>query len=1200
MISKVKGVLSSTVAASERSVAVGENNYGDIHIGDVHNEGVDKEVLHEIRDGLQQLISAQVNNPPLIDAAETLTRDELDEERNQDVDDIAKLLTQHKTHSALELFTGLYERVASTASPKIRFRIKANIGICHYIMENEAKAAEYLIEAFSEAPTEPKAIANKVLALILQNKWAIAYEFGKKQLELDPNNAALAGYVIQASKYINEIKNPLAIIPRKLKTHVHILVGLVIFYQYKKNSEKWWEIAIKGNLKYPDDYELQQYSALAKLEKVFQGLTDNNGRHTSLQEEQTLRSIATMFEDKWEKAKESESGLRQEDKNTAIHLFQIYLLLMEHDRIAELVNQIIELKSEDIDFVVDTALMAFQTALLEQTERLLKDIHGNSRADFLKFRVAEVKDNYTFIAEFNEAAFSTFPPGEQIYAKLVKKIAQIKLARRKLNSTDFEELLEIAGDDPRSLLLIANNAKIVNKEDISKLAYEKAAFQINSQSHISVRFILSREAFERQDYAKVIECLDGYVSTQILSFDIRCLCTAFAYIQPVRERALRFFESLGPNVISNGHIKALNGVLFLNQSAHEKAKTCFEKSLQTDSTDLYAFSGLVNTHLKLNSENEISVLLSKINPFEMKGDAKYKMHLAQILAKYGRPKDALAFGYEVLSSNLDNPKLVQLYMGLILSSPHESIDSSLTVQPDHWIHLTNQYGEEYKFIYGDENEVCHISMIGSDHPLVRLSEGLGVGATFTQEKQFGNIDWTVTNILHKFIHLFQISIGDFENRFPNQTGLWKINIADKDLTPFLEIIKNQALNEQQKLQGYLANSIPLSFLAKLLGENVIEAAQRLVAENIQIRASTGNTDEIISAASELESNKYTEIVLDTYTAWHVATLDIFRLLKRKYEKIIVSGSVLDDLDGMIEDPTGSFGHERFSLGWQEGQYYRQESNQEEKAKDIDFIRLQKQRIVDNCIVEYVSWEIEPSEVAAQVIDMTNQFFWDAAYLARKENRILVSEDLFYRQWAKLAIATTFETSLDFILRYLHSQELISVAELSNAVLQFSSWKHAHIFLRPDILMSVFEMDESQELKRLDRLTDLIGFEDADMLSHLIVTTDYIKLLWENVKKESDRTYKAIGMVLHKLLRFYPNKSLLIVTICSDLEPELEDYVITWREREGITDEECAMAHEFILKPEHQFEGSKEIDYRRVIFNAKILADKGGKNSLVGS
>lgn len=1199
MSSKLKGVLSSTVEASERSVAVGENNYGDIHIGDVHNEGVDKEVLNEIRNTLQ-IISAMVNNPPLIEAAETLTRDELDKERNQDVDNIAKLLIKHKTHSALELFTLLYERVASTASPKIRFRIKANIGICHYIMENEVKAAEYLIEAFSEAPAEPKAIANKVFALILQNKWVIAYEFGKKQLELDPNNAALAGYVIQASKYIYEIKNPLAIIPRKLKAHSHILVGLIIFYQYRKNLEKWWEIAIKGNLKYPDDYELKQYSALAKLEKVFQGLTDSNGQHPSLQEEQTLRSIATIFEDKWKEAKESESGLRQEDKNTAIHLFQIYLLVMEHNRIAELVNEIIELKNEDIDFVVDTALMAFQATLLEQTERLLIDIHGNSRADFLKFRVAEVKDNYTFIAEFDEAAFSTFPHGEQIYAKLVKKIVQIKLARRKLNSTDFEELLEIAGDDPRSLLLIANNAKIVKKEDISKLAYEKAAFQVNPQSHISVRFILSREAFERQDYAKVIECLDGYVSTQILSFDIRCLCTAFAYIQPVRERALRFFESLGPIVISNGHIKALNGVLFLNQSAHEKAKTCFEQSLKTDSTDLYAFSGLINTHLKLNSENEITALLSKINPFEMKGDASYKMHLAQMLAKYGRPKDALAFGYEVLSSNLDNPKLVHLYMGLILASPHESINSSLTVQPDHWVHLTNQYGEDFKFIYGDENEVCHIPMIGSDHPLVRLSEGLGVGVSFTQEKHYGNICWTVTNILHKFIHLFQISIGDFENRFPDQTGLWKINIADKDFTPFLETIKNKALNEQQKLQGYLANSLPLSFLAKLIGKNVIEAAQRLVAENIQIRANTANTDEIISSSIELESNKYTEIVLDTYTAWHVATLDIFKLLKRKYKNIIVSGSVLDDLDRIIEDAIGSFGHESFSLGWQEGQYYRQDFNQEEKAKDIDFIRVQKKRIVDNCIVEYVSWEIEPSEVAAQVIDMTNQFFWDAAYLARKENRILVTEDLFYRQWAKLAIATTFETSLDLILRYLHSKEIISVDELSNAVKQFSSWKHTHIFLRPDILMSVFEMDESQELKSLDRLTDLIGFEEADMLSHLIVTTDYIKLLWVNVKKDIERTHRAIDMVLHKLLRFYPNKALLIITICFDLEPELEDYVITWREMEGITDEECEIAHEFLLKPENSSDGSQEIDYRRVFFNAKIEADKEGNNSLVES
>ena len=50
------------------------------------------------------------------------------------------------------------------------FELKANIGHCHLVLGDEARAASWLSEAYHHAPTEPKAKANFALSYLLQGQ----------------------------------------------------------------------------------------------------------------------------------------------------------------------------------------------------------------------------------------------------------------------------------------------------------------------------------------------------------------------------------------------------------------------------------------------------------------------------------------------------------------------------------------------------------------------------------------------------------------------------------------------------------------------------------------------------------------------------------------------------------------------------------------------------------------------------------------------------------------------------------------------------------------------------------------------------------------------------------------------------------------------------------------------------------------------
>ena len=160
-----------------------------------------------------------------------------------EIDEYRELNNSGKTLTAMPLLEKLLARVGTSASGRILFRIKANIGHCLLALGKDDEAAAMLLASFDHAPGEPKAIANKAFGLLLQGKWEELLAFGKAKLEADPANEWLAGYLVQAARFDMSVSDPLELIPEQLHRTAAVQVGWVDFARRRGKPGEWWERA---------------------------------------------------------------------------------------------------------------------------------------------------------------------------------------------------------------------------------------------------------------------------------------------------------------------------------------------------------------------------------------------------------------------------------------------------------------------------------------------------------------------------------------------------------------------------------------------------------------------------------------------------------------------------------------------------------------------------------------------------------------------------------------------------------------------------------------------------------------------------------------------------------------------------------------------------------------------------------------------
>jgi hypothetical protein len=172
---------------------------------------------------------------------------------------------------------------------------------------------------------------------------------------------------------------------------------------------------------------------------------------------------------------------------------------------------------------------------------------------------------------------------------------------------------------------------------------------------------------------------------------------------------------------------------------------------------------------------------------------------------------------------------------------------------------------------------------------------------------------------------------------------------------------------------------------------------------------------------------------------------------------------------------------------------------------------------------------------------------DSAFLAASGDRVLLSDDLYFRQLADHACGASRGIWLQQALNVAWRRGIIEEAVYAEGIIGLAICRHFHLALDAATLRAVLLVDETDNLFKFEAVADYIGIQSAEINSHVFVAIGFLLEVW-NSDVSDLRKAKASSIVLEKLLRFRQSDCAAIVGALREefrLNHGASDYLEKW-------------------------------------------------------
>jgi tetratricopeptide (TPR) repeat protein len=1071
----------------------------------------------------------------------------LEAQLDADIDEYRNLANAGKPRTALPLLERLLTRVEATASGRILFRIKANIGSCLLALGENERAAQLLSDAFDHAPAEPKAITNKAFSLLLQGRWQELLPWGREALAADPTNEGLAGYLVQAARFDPAIEEPLDLIPDGLKGSAAVAVGRVDVLRHRGLMPEWWQAARAALATHPDDRHARQFAAEADLDEI---LRDTAFQHTHMvapQQRERIAAAAVLLRSQWDDARASEGVIKPEDAAQCCNIIVAYHALDDLHAAIEVARQGLAVAPDDVEIANRAAVAAIDGNDEEFAEQLLHRLPAGPDATVLAFRFYSGRADWKEVARIHRTQSDHIPAVERSLIVTAGRLAEIKVAQ----PNDIEkQIMAIAGDvvdDARASIVVADFARMEGFESVSDAAYRDALKCIDADSHFAPRMMVAMHASRRGEANVVADLLDGQVAEDHDNEALRVLARAFVNDSPIRRRAIRFFERLPAAIKELSFYLHAEGLLHFNRGDLKQAETCLRRAVEV-SPDLTNYLALFSTLRRSDRRDEVKPILESLDLATVRGTPGQKMSLAQELLAADLPKIAFALAYDVLQSARNDPDAALRYFGLMMLDPNaRKTPRSRVVGMDAWVRLEGSHGEAHSFLVADGPDRPADGLVSASHPLAAAAMGLKVGDEFTIKAALGDdTTWRVAEIKHKYLHALHDVMANFQTRFPDAKGFYTLKMKEGDVQPALDQVKKVSESNRKLADLYLLQHLPMAMVASRLGRDAVGFAEYVRSLDHDIETCVGNAPERDAAREIINRHRAAGAVLDTYTAWTVATMDAFDVLLSVFGKLVIPRSSIDELRSLRDkDDLGGDGRS-MTIAWHNGQYIRQEFTREDIQVRDRFIAEQIEKIEKFCEIIPGAASDMPSELATILTETFGSDVLDPPYIGI-EGYVLVSEDLYYRQIASAAVGAELRSVwLQPTIAFARESGLIDQARHAEITVKLARRRHSHVSIDAETLWQAWQADGSEDLREFHALTAFIGTRNAELMSHLSVVFTFLERIWVGNGSSDRRTMRVTGIVLEQLIRFRQKDWAMVLALVADGTPwKLREYVDQW-------------------------------------------------------
>ena len=1003
----------------------------------------------------------------------------------------------------------------------IRFRVAANIAACHFNLADEKAAARGFIAAYGLDPENPKAVAHKALGLLLLGHWTTLKAFAETQLSKQPDNALLAAHYLRGMIADSTVTDPLAQLPAAVRGTPEVAEAHISWLMDRGSHGEWWDAAIAAHEAHPDSDTVSEMYACALLERIVSRVGGLD-RQSLTEDECTEVEVAIgIYEALWPQLRDDPRRAREEPVSVPINLIVAYRLGRQSEQAVDTAHEALSRFPGNADVAKAAASVLMEQGEGAQAGALLSELAIDRETVMMRFGVAMATEDWETVSDLVDNHLAVFPETEHDLARAARILVD-------LNGSPVDERREVLQaelgnfrSDVRASIALARNAREHGLDDLGNSYFTAAGMAFDGgDDGLRARVSIAGEALARGQPNVAADLLTDRLPLDQDTFELRLLGRALVYDYPIRERAVRFFEDLAPEVRSLPDFQVYQGFLHVNRGAPDDALDPFSAAFELEPS-IGSLMHLIGVHQRLGNTDSITALLQREGIDALPGSPLARIDLAHVLLSFGGNTRALEFGYEAVIDGLEQEDVVRRFLGLIIKSgmeplPQQTVDSIPVVATGTWIRLTSGRGESYESLVGEGADRPWGARADPMNPFVAKSLGLKVGDSFEHEAASGLQDtWTVKEVKPRWLQALHYLSQDFGRRFPDAHGFFSIPIGEGDIEPVLEQVRRHGEASTRQANLYLVHDLPIALAAGDRPGGGIAFADYLASIGEDLRVCYGTGDELSEALTLIGQSRRSGAVLDAATAWFAAGLRVFPILKERLGPLAIPRSEFSRIQEVVAQVGSVSDGETMTLMYQDGQYVRRFITPDDRALQLKEFQSRLAAIEKTCAVESV---VIPDGLPESGDRLLSLRFGDAFVPAAVagQGRLLLCEDMMMRQLAGRAFGTKSVWLQPVLLSALQA-ETMDLRDYGEALVQLAAHRHGHVYVSVPVLLSVLACDTSNELVKLEALCTYVGTTNAEPVSLIEFGAGFINAIWAAGLPTSLRVETATSLVLRALL-----------------------------------------------------------------------------------
>lgn len=739
---------------------------------------------------------------------------------DRQIDEYREMLSMGQPRTALRLLEGLWSSLPPSVEGRIRFRIQTNIAACKFHLDDHKSAGALYLNAYEHAPTEPKAAPLKVLGHILLGQLAEAREFGLASLGGNCDQGLLVAYLIMTAKLLPDEDDPFGIISPELEHDPSVAVAKIDYLRTRSDRGAWWQLAHNAHARHPDNESLRRFAAEADIDEGCQWADDHARTVLPTELRQRVIEAANQLRGLWDKALQSEDAWGNLQASLGTSLSTGYRLLRRYDTAKAIILQGLGRLPDDEFLLEQRLLMAVEEGDATAVKDTFRKLPPSRDTIFGRLQVCANTGDWAGINELaDQTDISKFAEDDRAFLESLALLGRCKLNTIADPRTAVADLVAKYPDQP-VVPIVLHEVALDAKDPIWADYLYQVALDRRASLNSASRSMLARIAEQKKDADTVVDLLDGHVYVDQDSEDLRVLARGFVNGR-VRQAAVAFVEKLPADLVSQPFYARVVGSIHFNRGALSQAEKAFQTAIAADASDLAAHLALLNTWLRRDRRDLVEAHLRDLNPGELKGSPLQQMGLAQLLAAFGRADAALPFGYETALNNRDDLRTVQLYIGLMLPDSKADLipDVGPEIQVDCWVLLERSDGHSLALVIESGPDRPSLDHYSPEHGLAKMLIGRKKGDVIVSTPPLGTKEtWRVVDFKHKFVALLHDIMETLPSRFPAARGIYRFQVKENDLAPFLDQVKSLSERDTEIFNLYFRDGYPLGLVSSLLGQ----------------------------------------------------------------------------------------------------------------------------------------------------------------------------------------------------------------------------------------------------------------------------------------------------------------------------------------------------------------------------------------------